>query len=121
VPGAIVHFEVPSGDADRASGFWGGLFGWSIGPSMMPDAEYRMFQNAEGQGGAIMAGPHATAGAGLVVYFGTDDIDASVAKVRELGGQADDKQPVPQYGWFASCKDTEGNAFSLWQGDENAA
>jgi predicted enzyme related to lactoylglutathione lyase len=27
----IVHFELPSGDADRASGFWGGLFGWQIG------------------------------------------------------------------------------------------
>ena len=21
------------------------------------------------------------------------------------------------YGWFAACQDTEGNAFSLWQGD----
>ena len=29
--GTIVHFELPSGDADRASGFWGGLFGWQIG------------------------------------------------------------------------------------------
>ena len=41
--------------------------------------------------------------------------------MRELGGTADDKQPVPTHGWFAGCKDTEGNAFSLWQGDENAA
>ncbi len=29
--GKIVHFELPSGDADRASGFWSGLFGWQIG------------------------------------------------------------------------------------------
>jgi len=42
-------------------------------------------------------------------------------RVGELGGTADDKQPVPTHGWFAGCKDTEGNAFSLWQGDENAA
>ena len=56
-----------------------------------------------------------------IVYFDTEDIDASIAKVRELGGTADDKQPVPTHGWFAGCKDTEGNAFSLWQGDENAA
>ena len=57
----------------------------------------------------------------MIVYFDTDDIDASIAKVRELGGSADDKQPVPQQGWFAGCKDTEGNAFSLWQSDSNAA
>jgi predicted enzyme related to lactoylglutathione lyase len=23
-------------------------------------------------------------------------------------------------GWYARAQDTEGNAFSLWQGDENA-
>ena len=64
---------------------------------------------------------HSVAGSGLIVYFDTDDIEASVAKVRELGGTADDKQPVPTHGWFAACKDTEGTSFSLWQGDESAA
>ena len=107
MPGKIVHFEVPSGDADRASGF------------TMEGFDYRMFKAGEDQGGAIM--PSETAGSGLIVYLETDDIDASVAKVRELGGSADDKQPVPTHGWFASCKDTEGNSFSLWQNDPNAA
>ena len=73
----------------------------------MEGFDYRMFKAGEDQGGAIM--PSETAGSGLIVYFETDDIDASVAKVRELGGTADDKQPVPTHGWFASCKDTEGN------------
>jgi Predicted enzyme related to lactoylglutathione lyase len=41
--------------------------------------------------------------------------------VRELGGTADEKKPVPTHGWFAVCSDTEGNSFSLWQADENAA
>ena len=116
--GKVVHLEVPAGDADRASGFYGGLFGWEIGASVMPDFDYRMFQSAEDQGGAIM--PSDKAGSGFIVYLDTDDIDASVAKVRELGGQADDKQPVPTHGWFATCTDTEGNAFCLWQSDQNA-
>jgi predicted enzyme related to lactoylglutathione lyase len=117
--GTIVHFELPSADVDRAGGFWNGLFGWSIGDSVMEGFDYRMFQASEDQGGAVM--PSETAGSGLIVYFSTDDIDASVAKVRELGGTAEDKQPVPTHGWFASCKDTEGNSFSLWQADSNAA
>jgi predicted enzyme related to lactoylglutathione lyase len=29
--------------------------------------------------------------------------------------------PVPTHGWFSACKDTEGNAFYLWQSDSNAA
>jgi predicted enzyme related to lactoylglutathione lyase len=56
----------------------------------------------------------------LKVYFGVDDIEAALAQVRELGGQADDKGPVPGMGWFAACKDPDGNAFSLWQSDSSA-
>jgi predicted enzyme related to lactoylglutathione lyase len=117
--GRIVHYEVPSGDVERAATFYGGRFGYEVGPSAMEGVEYRMFRTGESDGGAIMGSEKP--GSGLVVYMDTDDIDASIAKVRELGGTADDKQPVPTFGWFAACKDTEGNSFSLWQSDSNAA
>jgi predicted enzyme related to lactoylglutathione lyase len=71
------------------------------------------------EGGAVYPSEE-LAGKGLVVYHGTDDIDASVARVREHGGEAEDKSPIPHVGWFARCKDTEGNAFSLFQSDESA-
>lgn len=118
MPGKLVHVEIDAADADRAQGFWSGVFGWEIGPPMSPEMDYRMFQTAENQGGAIVGGQEVGP---IRVYFDTDDIDASIAKVRELGGEADDKVPVPGHGWFAGCKDTEGNAFSLWQGDGSAA
>jgi uncharacterized protein len=76
-----------------------------------------MTRTAEQQGGAVF--PSDEAGQGLVIYFDTDDIDASLAKVSELGGQAEDKQPIPGVGWFARCKDTEGNDFSIFQSDES--
>jgi predicted enzyme related to lactoylglutathione lyase len=50
-----------------------------------------------------------------------DNIEASIAKVRELGGESEDKTPVPGVGWFATCKDSEGNAFRLFQADSSAA
>jgi predicted enzyme related to lactoylglutathione lyase len=28
--------------------------------------------------------------------------------------------PVPGMGWFVACKDDQGTAFSLWQGDQSA-
>jgi len=115
--GKLVHVEIGATDADRAQGFWSGVFGWEVGPPMSPEMDYRMFQTAEDQGGAISAGD---APGHLRVYFDTDDIDATIGKVKEQGGQAEDKTPVPGYGWFAACQDTEGNAFSLWQSDQSA-
>jgi uncharacterized protein len=118
MPGKLVHVEIGAADADRAQGFWSGVFGWEVGPPMSPEMDYRMFQTAEDQGGAIVGGEDQGP---LRVYFDTDDIDATIAKVKKLGGQAEDKTPVQGYGWFAACRDTEGNAFSLWQGDQSAA
>ena len=116
--GEMVHFELIVKDADKAQAFWSGVFGWTFGPSM-PEMDYRMAQIDDTSGAAIFGtdeGKHHPN-----VYLATDDIEASIAKVRELGGTAGDKQPVPTHGWFAACKDTEGTSFSLWQGDETAA
>lgn len=120
MPGKIVHFELPAADADRASGFWNGLFGWGLGASAMPEFDYRMAQVSDDQAVAVFPSDD-KAGTGPIVYFETPDIEASIAKARALGGEAEDKSPVPGHGWFAACKDTEGNTFSLWQQDESAA
>jgi predicted enzyme related to lactoylglutathione lyase len=115
--GEIVHIEFPSEDPDRAQRFWGGLFGWEFGDSGMPGMDYRMARTGENSGVAIFPSEergHAN------YYYATDDIDASSARVRELGGTAESKSPVPTHGWFAACTDSEGNAFSLWQADTAA-
>ena len=114
----IVHVEFPAQDVDRAERFWEGIGGWSIESAGMEGMDYRMFQD-DGWGGAVY--PRMDDEGGTVIYFGSDDIDADLAKVRELGGEAEDKQPIPHVGWFARCKDTEGNSFSLFQSDESAA
>jgi len=115
--GEVVHYEISATDVDRAQGFWSGVFGWKISPSGMSEMDYRLFQTGEHQGGGLYAGDPGT----LDVYFDTDDIDATIGKVRSSGGEATDKQPIPNIGWFANCKDTEGNAFNLYQSDESAS
>jgi predicted enzyme related to lactoylglutathione lyase len=40
--------------------------------------------------------------------------------VKELGGEADEPRPVPGMGWFATCRDPQGNEFGLWQTDPSA-
>src|SRR5579862_6841622 len=114
--GKIVHFELPVQDTEQAKTFYGGVFGWEFGDSAMPDFQYFMVRTGEDQGGAVMASE--TPATNPIIYFDTDDIDASIAKVRELGGQADDKLPIPHIGWFTHAKDPSGIAFSLFQSDE---
>jgi uncharacterized protein len=114
----IVHVEFPAKDVDRGEKFWEGLGGWSIESAGMEGLDYRMFQD-DGWGGAVY--PQMEDEGGTTIYFGSEDIDSDLAKVRELGGTADDKQPIPHVGWFARCKDTEGNSFSLFQSDESVA
>jgi uncharacterized protein len=113
----IVHFEIPADDTGRAQEFWTGMFGVQF-QSYDGPVEYHMFSNEDQTGGGLM--PRQQGQDGLVVYFGTDDIDAAMEKAKQLGGSTDEKHSVPGMGWFAQAKDTEGNRFSFWQPDENA-
>jgi uncharacterized protein len=115
--GQIVHIEIPADDTGKEIEFWGSLFGWEFqaypGPS-----EYHMTQISDQTGGAITNMEPGKRG--IRAYFDVDDIDAGVARVRELGGVAGDKMPVPTMGWFSICTDPHGNEFGLWQSDTSA-
>jgi predicted enzyme related to lactoylglutathione lyase len=113
----IVHFEIPADDTARARNFWGTLFGYEF-RTMEGPMEYHMFQTGENEGGGLY--PRQQGEKGLITYFLVEDIDATRAKIEELGGSVKEKEPVPGMGWFAHAEDSEGNAFSVWQGDESA-
>jgi uncharacterized protein len=114
--GTLVHFELPADDPERAKEFYAELFGWSFREGAGP-VEYHMLEEGIEPGGAIY--PSQAGEKGAIIYFDTEDIDASVERVNELGGSAEDKQPIPGVGWFARCEDTEGNPFSIFQPDES--
>ena len=115
--GRLVHFEIPASDTGRAREFWGSLFGWQF-QAYPAGSEYHMARVSEDTGAAItgmdpaLRGPRA--------YFDVDDVNAGVARVRDLGGEAGEPMPVPGMGWFATCKDPLGNDFGLWQDDPSA-
>ena len=80
----------------------------------MPGLDYRMTQTSPEQGGAIYGSEQP--GGPLTIYFDTDDINATIAKIREAGGSAEDKQPIPHVGWFAIFTDPTGNRIALFKG-----
>lgn len=117
--GQMVHVEIPAADTAQARAFWSGLFGWEFQAFEGSASEYHMARFSDTQGGAIQQRDESTSSPR--VYFDVDDANAAVAKVKELGGETSDPMPVPGMGWFATCKDTEGNDFGLWQTDASAA
>jgi predicted enzyme related to lactoylglutathione lyase len=117
--GQMVHVEIPAGDTAKAREFWGGLFGWQFEAFEGSPTEYHTTRFSDTQGGAIMEADGDERGAR--VYFDVDDINAATARVSELGGKGGDALPVPGQGWFAICRDSEGNEFGLWQSDPSAS
>ena len=117
MPGQIVHIEIPADDTGRSREFWGSLLGWQF-ESFPGPSEYHMAQIGEQQGAAITN--MESGKRGTRPYFAVDDIKAGAARVKELGGEANEPMPVPGMGWFAGCKDAVGNDFGLWQVDASA-
>ena len=108
---SIVWFELPADDTTRARRFYSQLFGWNFDRVEGP-FEYHAANEA---GGAIYPSEGEK---GPVVYFGVEDIEREIERVRELGGNAGKKQEIRSIGFFAHCTDTEGNPFSLFQAAE---
>jgi uncharacterized protein len=117
VPGQIVHIEIPADDTQQGRDFYGSLFGWQF-ESYPGPSEYHMTRISDQQGGAITNMEPGKRG--TRVYFDVDDVNAGAARVKELGGEADEPMAVPNMGWFVTCKDTQGNEFGLWQTDPSA-
>jgi predicted enzyme related to lactoylglutathione lyase len=57
---------------------------------------------------------------GTRAYFDVDDINAGAARVKDLGGEANDPMPVPGMGWSSTCRDPYGSECGLWQHDTSA-
>jgi predicted enzyme related to lactoylglutathione lyase len=115
--GQIVHFEIPAEDPGEGREFWGSLFGWQFAATPMP-FEYHVTQISDQTGAAITNMEPGKRGARA--YFDVEDINAGASRVRELGGDASERRPVPGIGWVAICKDPAGNDFGLWQNDPSA-
>ena len=115
----IVHIEIPASDPKAAGKFYGDVFGWQIQADEMYN--YVQFQAEGGPGGGFPQLAAETADNpeyrpdSLMVYIGTDDIDATLAKVESLGGKTlMPKHEIPHVGWFAIFTDPSGNRVALF-------
>lgn len=111
----IVHVEIPAQDTAAASKFYAEAFGWNIQHD--PTFNYYMFQADPGPGGGFVqiGGMGDNKQGEVLIYIGTDDIDASLAKVEAAGGKTlQPKSEIPNVGWFAYFTDPAGNRIALY-------
>lgn len=109
--GSVVHFEIGAQNIAEVRRFYAELFGWRFDST---DPGYAVMDGTDGGiGGGIMQiredmPPYIT------VYVAVDDIPATLARAKELGGSPVlGPQPVPTIGEFALFHDPEGHLVGL--------
>ncbi len=116
-PGLMCWNELHTTDLAGATSFYTDLFGWTTQDMDMGGGPYRLIGVGDhGNGGMTDmmppgAPPH------WLVYFGTDDINLTVAKLDELGGTL--VQPPFEIGegnQVAVAQDPQGGFFALYAG-----
>ena len=113
----VVHFDIPTKDFGQTQSFYKDLCGWTF----MRDDEldYTMF-NGGNVGGGLMAVDEETKPGDVLIYLHSDDIEADVQRVRDLGGTVvAEKVEVPGNGALAIWLDPAGNRMAFWQSYTN--
>ncbi len=116
--GALSWNELGSPDIEGSSKFYGDLLGWETTPMDGVGMPYHVIKTAGGNNnGGIRAPMPPDAPAFWLVYFATNDVDATLAKVTELGGNV--LAPVTDIGIakIAVAQDPQGAVFALYCGD----
>jgi predicted enzyme related to lactoylglutathione lyase len=76
---------------------------------------YSMWEAGDGSGGGFPAVSDDAPAGHVLVYIHSDDIEADLKKVEELGGKViHPKSEIPQTGWYAFFQDPTGNVLGLY-------
>lgn len=113
----VVHWEIGGRDLDTMAAFYRDLFGWEAAGF---DDDYRLVDLGEGVGGGLMR-CRDDMPAYVTIYVSVDDLDATLAKVKDLGGTPlVPPTPIPGVGAFALFQDPEGNTIGILRPDTKA-
>lgn len=113
---SIVHIEMPSADHQVTKDFYTSLCGWDVNETPMGgDYVYNTFVTGNVFTALTEIGETNKPG-DVILYFGSDDLDADLAKVQELGGKVVvPKQEVEGFGAYGIFMDPTGNKVAFWQ------
>ncbi len=115
-PGAFGWNELNTRDVPAAKSFYTEVFGWTPNDLDMGDMQYTEWRLGENPVAGMMSMPDmvpAEVRAHWLVYFGTADTDATVAKASELGAMVLVPPTDIPPGRFSVLADPDGAAFAV--------
>lgn len=110
----LCHFEFMTDDPDKCRAFYANVFGWEFDDKSMEG--YTLVKTGTQPEGGLMKRPPEAPNVALNVYFMVDDIDATLGKVEQSGGNVIvPKTAIPNVGSFAFFEDLEGICVGIFQ------
>jgi uncharacterized protein len=109
-PGDVSYLRIAAPDPERSAVFYSTVFGWKI------RKDSTAFEDATGHIiGHFMTDLPVAGEAGVVPYVYVRDIDETLTRITECGGEVTSK-PYPEGDlWVAMTRDPAGNAIGVWQ------
>ena len=114
-PGSFCWVDLGTSEPEPAKRFYGELLGWRT--EEVPSANgYRVIYNGDRSNGGMLPPPMEGIPPNWMPYFGTEDVEQAIGRVRELGGSVlTEPMPVPS-GAFIVIADPQGAISALWSG-----
>ena len=117
VPGALCWNELASPDVEASREFYSGLFGWQIERWEGSEQPYWIIQNQGHGNGGVRENSEPGPPPHWLVYLACEDLDASIAKVEELGGTNHMGPMDIGVARVAVVADPQGAVFCLYDGE----
>jgi len=115
MPNPLCHFELMTDDPEKCKAFYSKVFDWQFNAAPGHD-DYTLIDTGKEPGGGLMKRPDNCPVPMAGIYFQVDDVEATLAKVTEAGGQVVvPKTPVPGVGCFAVFVDSEHIGIGVFQ------
>jgi predicted enzyme related to lactoylglutathione lyase len=116
-PGIFSWNELMTRDAAASAKFYTALFGWSREEMDMQGYTYSMFKSGDrAVCGMFALSPEAESMPVMwMPYVTVEDLEASVARAKELGATVHKEITTIQVGRFAILADPQGAVIGLWQ------
>lgn len=116
-----VHFELSADDPERAVTFYTTVFGWKFDKWSGPFDYWVITTGTSAEPGIDGGMSRRQLGRSGQNTIAVDSLDDFLAKIASAGGTVvEPKGPIPGVGWFARCRDTEGNEFGMLEPDSAA-